>query len=162
MPLVKASSGDRVVESPRELRMRFYLVVLHGRFVCHLCPLPPGAKPPRGTIATIVWSPREGVADSGVSDRLAAGMARLGRPITISLNAASAGSAVETPSALAMWTPSSGLVGMTSYHPESGSIWTLAAGRLRKVLQLKMPVNSLQTMGVARLPKDANHQIREA
>ena len=58
---------------------------------------------------------------------------------------------VETPSALAMWTPSSGLVGETGYHPESGSIWILSAGgKLREVLRLKVRVDSLQTMGLHR------------
>lgn len=55
---------------------------------------------------------------------------------------------VQTPSALAMWTPQSGLVGMTAYQPTSGSIWILGSGdRLHEVLRLKTPVDSLQTMG---------------
>ena len=55
---------------------------------------------------------------------------------------------LETPSALAMWRPGSGLIGMTAYHPASGSIWILSSGRrLHEVLRLETPVNSLQTMG---------------
>lgn len=47
-----------------------------------------------------------------------------------------------------MWTPSSGLVGLTSYHPLRGSIWILSPGRhLREVLRLNTTLDSLQTMG---------------
>lgn len=128
--------------------MRFYLIVLRGHFICRDCSVAPGAKPPRGTIATLVWPPTEGGTDSGISDRLAAGMSRLGRPVTISLDATTRPAPTETPSALAMWTPSSGLIGMTSYRPAGGSIWTLGSGhRLERVLSLRVPVNSLQTMG---------------
>jgi len=42
--------------SPREAKERFYLVVLHGRFVCNGCSGPAGHKPPHGTIETHVWS----------------------------------------------------------------------------------------------------------
>lgn len=50
-----------------------------------------------------------------------------------------------------MWTPNSGLVGETSYHPAGGSIWIFKAGRrLREVLRLRVGVRSLQTMGPRR------------
>lgn len=84
--LVKASSGDIVVESPREQKMRFYLVVLHGRFVCNGCSGPAGAGPPHGTIETRVWSPAEGGTDFGISNSLPAAMSRLHRLATITLS----------------------------------------------------------------------------
>ena len=47
-----------------------------------------------------------------------------------------------------MWTPTSGLVGLTSYDPLRGSIWILSPGRhLREVLRLHTTLDSLQTMG---------------
>ena len=54
--LVKASSGDLVGKNAGK---GFYLIVLHGHFVCGGCTGPvAGAKPARGKIATEVWSPR--------------------------------------------------------------------------------------------------------
>src|SRR5262249_43488133 len=82
--LVEASSGDRVTEAGRR-RTGFYLIVVRGRFVCASCPRPSGGKPPRGTIATVVWSPARGGTDFGLSDRLPGAMSRLGSPTTISL-----------------------------------------------------------------------------
>lgn len=82
--LVKASSGDLVQKLARE-RNGFYLIVLHGRFVCNSCSRPPGAKPQRGTIATNVWSPTAGGTDFGLSSSLPAAMSRLKSPTVISL-----------------------------------------------------------------------------
>src|ERR1700747_2170629 len=42
--LVKASSGDLVQKTVRE-RKGFYLIVLHGHFVCNSCSGPAGTKP---------------------------------------------------------------------------------------------------------------------
>ena len=74
--LVKASSGDLVQKSPRE-REGFYLIVLRGHFVCHSCTGPAGAKAPRGTVATDVWSPRAGGTDFGLGDHLPAALSHL-------------------------------------------------------------------------------------
>ncbi len=84
--LVKASSGDVVTESPSELKRRFYLVVLHGHFVCNGCSGPAGHKPPHGTIETQVWSPAEGSTDFGISNSLPAAVSQLPRPATITLS----------------------------------------------------------------------------
>jgi hypothetical protein len=85
--LVKASSGDLVQKVAREGK-GFYLIVLRGHFACDSCRGPAGAKPPRGTIATDVWSPTAGGTDFGLSDRLPPGISRLGKPTVISLAAA--------------------------------------------------------------------------
>src|SRR5579862_3490773 len=82
--LVKASSGDLVQKLARE-RRGFYLIVLHGHFICRGCSVPPGGKPPRGSIATVVWSRSEGVTDSGVSSHLGPAMSRLGKPTIVGL-----------------------------------------------------------------------------
>jgi hypothetical protein len=66
--LVKASSGDLVQKLARE-RKGFYLIVLHGHFVCDSCSGPAQAKPPRGTIAAVVWSPRAGGTDFGLGNQ---------------------------------------------------------------------------------------------
>lgn len=84
--LVKASSGDVMVESARERTERFYLIVLHGQFVCQSCSGPAGAEPPRGTIETRVWSPAAGGTDFGISNSLPATMSRLHRLATITLS----------------------------------------------------------------------------
>jgi photosystem II stability/assembly factor-like uncharacterized protein len=74
------------------------------------------------------------------------GFARAMPPSGASLSGSSAQK--PTPSALAMWTPTSGLVGLTSYHALRGSIWILSPGHhLHEVLRLNTPVDSLQTMG---------------
>ena len=72
--LVKASSGDLVEKSARE-RTGFYLIVLHGHFVGFSHPA--GAKAPRGTVETQVWSATEGVTDTGIGDRLPAAVSGL-------------------------------------------------------------------------------------
>lgn len=84
--LVKASSGDLVQKAARE-RKGFYLIVLHGHFVCRGCSRPPGstAKPPRGKIATEVWSPTTGQTDFGVGNRPVA-TAHLGGPDVIQIS----------------------------------------------------------------------------
>ena len=76
--LVRASSGDLVPASPGR-KAGFYLVVLHGRFVCGSCSGPANAKPPHGTIETRVWSPVVGGTDFGLTNRLPAAMSRLHR-----------------------------------------------------------------------------------
>ena len=74
--LVNASSGDLVQKTVRE-RKGFYLIVLRGHFVCDSCSGPAGAKRPRGTVATDVWSPRGGRTDFGLSERLPAAVSRI-------------------------------------------------------------------------------------
>lgn len=65
--LVKASSGDLVGKNTGE---GFYLIVLHGKFVCGGCTGPSAAaKPARGKIATEVWSPKTGQTDFGIGDQ---------------------------------------------------------------------------------------------
>jgi hypothetical protein len=54
--LLEASLGQGVSESPHKRRAGFYLIVLHGHFVCRGCPHL-RAPSPRGTIATQLWSP---------------------------------------------------------------------------------------------------------
>ncbi len=67
--LVKDSSGDLVQKVASE-RKGFYLIVLHGYFVCRGCTGPSAkAKPARGKIATEVWSPRTGQTDFGLGNR---------------------------------------------------------------------------------------------
>lgn len=82
--LVKASSGDLVQKLARE-RNGFYLIVLHGHFVCDSCSGPASRKPPRGTVATDVWSPTAGGTDFGLSNHLPAAMSRLSGPAMVSL-----------------------------------------------------------------------------
>jgi hypothetical protein len=86
--LVKASSGDLVEKVGRE-RRGFYLIVLHGHFVCGGCTGPvAGAKPARGKIATEVWSLKTGRTDFGLGNRPVA-MSHLRGPTVIMLAAAS-------------------------------------------------------------------------
>jgi hypothetical protein len=82
--LVQASSGDLIPRTGD--RKGFYLVVVHGHFVCGNCSRPAAdAKPIQGTIATSVWSVKAGHSmDFGLSHTLHA-MSRLGRPAVISL-----------------------------------------------------------------------------
>lgn len=82
--LVRASSGDIVRESPRERRERFYLIVLHGRFVAMSHPA--GTTAPQGTIETQVWSRSEGVTDTGIGDRIPAAVAGLHRLAVLRLS----------------------------------------------------------------------------
>jgi hypothetical protein len=84
--LVKASSGDVVVESPREATRRFYLIVVHGNFVCAGCSGPAGNKPPHGTIETHVWSPVEGGTDFGIQNSLPTAVSRLPRLAVVTLS----------------------------------------------------------------------------
>jgi hypothetical protein len=78
--LVKASSGDLVQKIGAE-RKGFYLVVLHGHFVAGSHPA--GTKAPRGTVETQVWSAKEGVTDTGISNRLPAAVYRLKGPTLV-------------------------------------------------------------------------------
>lgn len=86
--LVKESSGDLVQKIPRE-RNGFYLIVLYGHFICHGCSRPPGskAKPPRGNIATEVWSAKTGRTDFGIGKK-SLPMARLKAPAVIRISTA--------------------------------------------------------------------------
>jgi hypothetical protein len=83
--LVKASSGDLVQKLPQE-RKGYYLIVLHGHFVCGGCTGPvAGAKPARGKVATIVWSPKAGQTDFGIGKR-SVPLVRLTAPAVVSLS----------------------------------------------------------------------------
>lgn len=84
--LVRASSGDFVAMSPRESQLPFYLIVVHGHFVCNGCSGPAGHKPPRGAIETHVWSRAEGSTDFGISNSLPAAVSRLHRLATITIS----------------------------------------------------------------------------
>jgi len=77
--LVRASSGEWVAVTPQEQKSRFYLIVLHGRFVCGSCSRPAGAKAPQGTIETTVWSPFSGGTDFSLGNRLPVAVSRLHR-----------------------------------------------------------------------------------
>lgn len=84
--LVKASSGDVVVESAKEKAMRFYLVVLKGSFVCTGCSGPAGSKPPHGTVETYVWSAEESGTDYGIGNSAGPGVSQLRRVATIAVS----------------------------------------------------------------------------
>jgi hypothetical protein len=86
--LVKASSGDLVQKVAAE-RKGFYLIVLHGHFVAALHPS--GAKAPRGTVETQVWSATEGVTDTGISNDLPAAVYRLKGPTLVALGLRTSG-----------------------------------------------------------------------
>lgn len=93
--LVKASSGDLVQKVASE-RKGFYLIVLHGHFVCRGCTGPaPGAKPARGKIATEVWSAKTGQTDFGIGNKPVA-ISHLKGPAVVAL--AASGSAGIDPS----------------------------------------------------------------
>jgi hypothetical protein len=82
--LVQASSGAVIPRTGD--RKRFYLIVVQGNFVCDSCRGPAGSKPPKGTIATSVWSIKAGHStDFGLSHTLPRAMSTLGRPAVISL-----------------------------------------------------------------------------
>jgi outer membrane murein-binding lipoprotein Lpp len=79
----EASSAGRGVDEPKG---RFYLLVLHGHFVCHSCAGVLGGRPPRGTIARFTWSPTTaGYEIFGLGQSLPASITRLGNPTVISL-----------------------------------------------------------------------------
>jgi hypothetical protein len=63
----------------------FYVIVLHGRFVCAWCPRPPGAQSPHGSIVTRIWSPDGHGGGFGMRSKIPASLSRLGRPTLISL-----------------------------------------------------------------------------
>jgi hypothetical protein len=68
---------------PRRQRGTWYVIVVHGRFVWH-----GPFRPSRGSFAARLWSPapsNSGIGFSGLSSKLPAMLARLGRPIVISL-----------------------------------------------------------------------------
>ena len=79
------------VTTPNQKKGRFYVIAVRGRFVCASCPRPalasgqPGPSP-RGSIVTRLWSPTGGGGGIGLSKKLPASMARLGRPARISLH----------------------------------------------------------------------------
>jgi hypothetical protein len=83
--LVQASSASAIPRTGH--RKRYYLIVIHGHFVCRSCSGPAmRAKPLKGTIATIVWSVKAGRStDFGFSRTLPKAMSQLGRPDVISL-----------------------------------------------------------------------------
>jgi outer membrane murein-binding lipoprotein Lpp len=84
--LVKASSGDIVYPTGREATEPFYLIVLHGHFVCTGCSGPAGSKPPTGTIETHVWSPAAGSLDFGIQNSLPPAVSLLNRLAVIQLS----------------------------------------------------------------------------
>jgi hypothetical protein len=84
--LVKASSGDVITPGPGELKRRFYLVVLHGNFVCGGCTGLAGAKPPHGKIETHVVSSTGRSLDFGIGSSLPPAVSQLHRPATITLS----------------------------------------------------------------------------
>lgn len=86
--LVKASSGDLVQKIAAE-RKGFYVIVLHGHFVAGSHPA--GTKAPRGAVETQVWSVKEGVTDTGISNRLPAAVYRLKGPTLVAIGSPSPG-----------------------------------------------------------------------
>ncbi len=82
--LVKASSGDLVKKAASE-RTGFYLIVLHGHFICAACSAPGEAMHPHGDIATEVWSPKTGSTDFGIDNRPVA-MSRLRGPVVFQIS----------------------------------------------------------------------------
>ena len=84
--LVKASSGDVVYPTGREATEPFYLIVLHGHFVCQDCTGPAGHKAPRGTLETRVWSPTAGGTDFGIGNSLPSAVSSLHRLAVITLS----------------------------------------------------------------------------
>jgi hypothetical protein len=80
----KAWSRGFVSESPH-VSGAWYLIVLHGHFVCN-CPVPPGAHVPHGGLALEVWSPQKVAGRGfGVANRLPAAVSRLEGPAVIDL-----------------------------------------------------------------------------
>ena len=75
--LNEAASGDIVTENSREKHMRFYLLVIYGKFQMPSGPL--GGKPRGARIATSIWSPQEGETDDGVGNSPPAAMSSLHR-----------------------------------------------------------------------------------
>jgi hypothetical protein len=76
---VRISSGDVVFEWNWS-----YLIAVRGQFAATGVPIPPGAKPPTGTVITLVVDARTGrVTDFGLSDRYPP-LAKLG-PVTTDL-----------------------------------------------------------------------------
>jgi hypothetical protein len=83
--LLSASLGQRVSETSREPKARFYLIVLHGHFVCRGCPHL-RAPSPHGTIATQLWSPTVAGYDAfSLGRSLPASISNLGKPNVITL-----------------------------------------------------------------------------
>lgn len=79
----QAAMGDLLPKNAAE-RSGFYLIVLHGHFESGGGV--GGTKPRRHyKLLENVWSAKEGVTDLGVTDRLPATMARLGRPTLVAL-----------------------------------------------------------------------------
>ena len=78
-PGSRYAAGKGVVGRPgaedRKRAKRFYLIVVHGHFVA--CSHPAGTKAPRGTIETQVWSAKEAVTGTGISNHLPAAVFRL-------------------------------------------------------------------------------------
>ncbi len=146
--LVKASSGDLVQKIARE-RKGFYLIVLHGHFVCHGCSRPPGstAKPPQGKIATEVWSPKTGQTDFGIGNKpMATAHLRGPTVIQISGRKQNFAYAYEVP--------------IDPSHPERGQWSTLV--RMRPVsagyrLSIGSPEREWVVTAVKSIPQDGQH-----
>jgi hypothetical protein len=84
--LVKAASGDIAVDTPRQQNEPFYLIVLHGKFACGVCPVPPGTSAPQGTIEWRIWSHGAAAAGMGVTSNLPAAVSLLNRVAVIQLS----------------------------------------------------------------------------
>lgn len=80
-PLVKAAIGHdaehRGKSDVKDKGKDFYLVVLHGNFVCSGCSGPHPLIPPHTKIEVAVWSPREGESDWAIMKTLQPGVKKL-------------------------------------------------------------------------------------
>ena len=76
--LNQADSGDVVPESSREKHIRFYLLVIQGKFQM---PSGPGGDGPArpASIATSIWSPQEGETDDGAGNAVPSAVSSLHR-----------------------------------------------------------------------------------
>ena len=80
--VLKASDGTTTTNHRKG---RFYVIVLHGRFVCSWCPRPPGAQSPHGSIATRIWSPDGHGGGFGIRRKLPGSLSQLGSPTLVRL-----------------------------------------------------------------------------
>jgi hypothetical protein len=80
---VALHAWDDLARPPRQQKGLWYVIVVRGRFVWH-----GPFRPSRGSFAARLWSPtpaNSGIGSSSLSSKLPASLARLGRPILISL-----------------------------------------------------------------------------
>lgn len=63
------SLGDEKPELLRITLAETYVIELQGRFVCALCPRPPGAAAPRGRVARLRVAPKTRIVESFGLDR---------------------------------------------------------------------------------------------